>query len=64
MSDVDIEIGNTYVNKTKRINNIVDRHIQMENKYEDDFNLDDNNNIDIKKRHHRRRNNDSSCVSP
>lgn len=64
MSDVDIEIGNTYVNKTKRINNIVDRHIEMENKYEDDFDLNVKDSVDIKKRNYQRSNNETHCVSP
>lgn len=70
MSDVDVKIGNTFVNKSKKINKIVDRHIQMENKYklysESDTEEDDNNLTNIKKPIPRRRrpSYNGSCVSP
>tara|TARA_B110001454_G_scaffold185185_1_gene181258 strand:- start:144 stop:1199 length:1056 start_codon:yes stop_codon:yes gene_type:complete len=35
MSKVDVDIGNTFINKTKNINNIIDEHIEMEKEYVD-----------------------------
>jgi hypothetical protein len=35
MSKVDVDIGNTFIKKTKNINNIIDEHIQMEKEYID-----------------------------
>ena len=47
MSDVDVNIGKTYLRKSKNINNIIDKHIDMENKYEHSDEDDDKDDNDV-----------------